>query len=84
MSGVTFSASVEPCETACRGISRHAGVDHFVLEPFLIQTLLQQCGIRLVRRQAQTGGKAVAKDHDARSRRDQVRLTIVACDCRRG
>ena len=64
---VAVERPVEPRETTGRRIAGHAGVDHLVLEPFVIETLLQQRWIRLVRRKAQTGGQAVAEDDDARS-----------------
>ena len=45
---VAVERPVEPRKPASRGVSRHAGIDHLVLESFVIQTLLKQRRVRLV------------------------------------
>jgi len=44
-----------------RGLAADAGVDHFIIGVFPLQTLLQQVYPACSRRQAVTGGKAVAE-----------------------
>src|SRR5439155_3838296 len=72
---------VEPTETTGRRISRYSGVHHLVIQPLIVETLLQHSGVRLFSRKAKPGGQAVAKDDDARS---QHRLRCGTRRWRRG
>ena len=61
---VAIESPVEPRETAGRGVTRDAGVHDLVVEPVLVEPLLQERWICLVGRQTKARGQAVTQRHN--------------------
>ena len=62
---VTVERPVQPAQPARRRVARDAGVHHFVGIPFGVEPHLNQRWDRLLARESQTGGQAVAEKNNA-------------------
>ena len=63
---IAFERPIQPAQAAGRRIARHTGIDHFVVEAFVLQLLADQRWKTLVRRQTQARGQTVAEKDNAR------------------